>query len=727
MKNIFMTALLLVMPFCIFAKDITGIVTEADGTPLIGVNLFWKGTTSGKTTDVNGKFKIAQNKKSQTLVVTYIGYTNVELNITDASKYLEITLQADEKLLSEVEIAARAPGTHISRLEPLNSSKITGDELCKAACCNLAESFVTNPSVDVSYSDAATGAKQIRLLGLSGLYVQMMTENMPSFRGLASIYGLEYIPGPWMESIQVSKGTASVINGYEAITGQINVEYKKPQNSEHLFVNAFTNNTGRKELNFSSSFVLNDKLSTMVLGHIKDDNMLVDNNDDGFLDMPMVRQFNFINRWNYDADNYVAQYGAKLINETRQSGQAAFYEKNDTTGAYGIDIATERYEFFTKQGFIFDKSTGKSLGVQASGSYHKQNSFFGNTTYNAKQTNGYLNVIFQDIINGDDAHSYSVGGSLMYDDYSETLKLDQFDRIEVVSGLFAQYTYNLNDRLVVLAGLRGDYHNEYQFFATPRLHAKFNVTENIHLRGNIGMGYRSANVLAENSYLLASSREINIADNLNQEKALNSGLSATIYIPVGNKDITFATDYYYTNFFQQVIADVDSDPHAVSFYNLEGQSYSHAFQTQLSYEILRGLDLTTAFRYTDVKQTIDGELRDKALTNRYKGLVTASYQTPLKKWQIDFTTQFNGGGRMPDGGSWDQTYAPYTLMNAQVTKYFRKWSIYVGSENMTNFKMDNPVVDASNPWGDNFDASMVWGPVHGITVYGGIRFAIDRE
>lgn len=733
MKNILLTVLFTVISISLSAKDIQGLVKEADGTPLIGVNVYWKGTTIGQTTDIDGQFSIVQTKESNILVARYIGYKDVETRVSDASTSLTITLVPDREVLGEVVISERAPGTHISRLEPINTTKITGDELCKAACCNLAESFVTNPSVDVSYSDATTGAKQIRLLGISGLYVQMMTENMPSFRGLASIYGLEYIPGPWMESIQVSKGTASVINGYEAISGQINVEYKKPQDSETLYINGFANNTGRKEVNVNGSYLINDKLSTMVLGHYKDDNMLVDNNDDGFLDMPMVRQLNFINRWNYKTDKYVAQYGAKIIDETRQSGQKAFYDNDTDTVPYGINIDTKRYELFTKQGFIFDPSTGKSLGIQASGSYHHQNSFFGNTLYDAKQKNGYLNIIYQDIINGNNAHSYSVGASLMYDDYKEDYQgeMTDFDlnRTEVVTGAFAQYTYNLNDRLIVLAGLRGDYHNEYNFFATPRLHLKYNVNDYVHIRANVGMGYRSANVLAENSYLLASSRDVIIADNLNQEKALNSGLSATVYIPIGGKEATFSTDYYYTNFFEQVVADTDTDPHAVSFDNLNGKSYSHALQAQLSYEVLRGLNLTTAFRLTDVKTTIDGELRDKALTNKYKGLITASYQTPLKKWQIDFTTQFNGGGRMPDphGESWDSTYDSYTLLNAQVTKYFRKWSVYVGSDNMTNFTMDNPIIDASNPWGDNFDASMVWGPVHGVSVYAGFRFAIDRN
>jgi len=725
MKNTVLTMLFMVIAAQVFGHDISGRIIDSDGQPIIGVNVYWKGTTIGQTSDLNGYFSIPESDKSSTLVIQYIGYSTQEINPSTEESPLLIKLSPSDLSLNEVEVAAKAPGAHISRLEALNATKITGDELCKAACCNLAESFVTNPSVDVSYSDAATGAKQIRLLGLSGLYVQMMTENMPSFRGLASVYGLEYIPGPWMESIQVSKGTASVINGYEAISGQINVEYKKPQNSEAFFVNAFMNSSGRREFNLNGSLKINDQLSTMLLAHVKDDNMLLDDNQDGFLDMPMVRQYNVINRWNYNTGDYVAQYGVKIINENRQSGQEAFYE-NDPS-AYGIGIKTQRYEGFTKQGFIFDHETGKSLGIQASGSYHQQNAFFGNTDYDATQNNAYLNAIFQDWIGGNEAHQYSAGASFMYDDYNETLNNTNYSRKEIVPGIFAQYTYNMDDKLILLAGLRGDYHNEYGFFATPRLHAKYNLTDHIHLRANLGLGYRSSNVLAENSYLFASSRSIEIAQDLDQEKALNSGFSSTIYFHLAGREATWATDYYYTRFFQQVISDVDTDPHKISFYNLDGESYSHALQTQLSYEVLKGLDLTIAYRLTDVKMTINGTLREKPLTNRYKGLFTASYQTPLKKWQIDFTTQLNGGGRMPDGSNWDSEFDAYTLVNAQVTKYFRKWSIYVGGENLTNFTMENPIVDASNPWGSDFDASMVWGPVHGISIYGGLRFSIDHN
>ncbi len=726
MKNIILTVLFTVISAIVLAVNIEGTVVDSGGSVLPGVSVYWEGTTVGTTTDSEGRFSITNKVATNVLVFSYIGYESKKITI-ESRKHLNIQMVSEGHSLSEVVVAERAPGTHLSRIEPIMTIQITDAELCKAACCNLGESFVTNPSVDVSYSDATTGAKQIRLLGLSGLYVQMLTENMPAFRGLASVYGLEYIPGPWMSSIQVSKGTASVINGYEAIAGQINVEYKKPDVSEKLFVNAFSSSAGRMELNVNSSVHINKKLSTMILGHIKNDNMLVDENHDEFLDVPMVRQYNIINRWMYKTDKYIAQYGVKAINETRKSGQKSFYT-NDTS-AYGINVKTERYEFFTKQGFIFNNATGKSLGVQISGSYHNQESFYGKNIYNGLQNNGYVNVIYQNETEGIKKHQYSIGSSIMYDEFTEKLDTVNMSRTEIVPGIFGQVTYNISPDFTILAGIRTDYHNEYGLFVTPRLHTKYNVTNNIHLRGSVGMGYRSANIIAENSYLLASSRQIQIADNLDLERALNTGLNATFYFYPWGKELVFSNDYYYTKFFTQVVADVDTDPSMVSFYNLNGNSFSGSYQSQLSAEIVKGLDITTAIRYTDVKATYNGILRDKPLTSKYKGLFTVSYQTPLKKWQVDFTSQFNGSGRMPQvkNNLWTSTYAPYTILNAQVTKYFRKWSVYIGGENLTNFKMDNPIVDAANPWGNNFDASMVWGPVHGRMFYAGVRFAIERE
>jgi outer membrane receptor for ferrienterochelin and colicin len=733
---------LIILHFIVFilsvfsvSAQVRGIVKDGKGEPIPGVNIFWLGTANGVASEVSGEFELSTDDRSNKLVFSSVSYNNDTLTITDYSKYLEIKLNEVIEL-AEVSVVQRSVALMKPRGAVIQTDKITGAELCKAACCNLSESFETNPSVDVSYSDAATGAKQIRMLGLSGAYVQMLTENIPNLRGISSAYGLGFIPGPWMESIQVSKGTSSVVNGYEAITGQINVEYKKPQTSEKVAANLFLSDAGRIEANANASLLLSDKLSTGVLLHASDEFFDIDHNHDGFMDMPKVRQLNFINRWYYKTDNYTFQAFARALNEKRTGGQIHHDYK------IGIDI--ERYEFFMKNGYVFNHEKGTSIGTIVSGSWHHQNALYGhpNDKYNAKvydgkQGNLYANFIFQTYFT--DAHKLSTGISLNLDNYNELIAIPLINSIfertypktEFVPGIFAEYTLNINEELVLLAGLRGDYSTEYGFFATPRLHLKYNLAEFLHLRASAGKGYRSPNVWAENNYLFASSRNIYLADELKMEEAWNYGTSLQFYIPMFGREMSLSGEWYYTNFINQVVVDMDSNPHQVIFSNLDGKSYASSIQVEMNMEILKGLTLTAAHRITDVKTTINGVLREKPLTNKYKALITTSYQTPLKKWQFDYTVQFNGGGRLPDPDAvnpqWETAFKPYTMMNAQVTKYFKTWSVYVGSENLTGFVQKNPIIDVQNPFGADFDASLVWGPMHKRKLYIGFRWALDRD
>jgi len=427
-------------------------------------------------------------------VVSNVAFRPDTIQVTNAHDYLNIALN-EQIQLSEVSVTGKNLGTIKPRTSVFQTEKITATELCKAACCNLSESFETNPSVDVSYSDAATGAKQIKMLGLSGSYVQMLTENIPNLRGIASSYGLGYIPGPWMESIQMSKGTASVINGYEAMTGQINVEYKKPQTSEIVAANLFASDAGRVEANLNASLKLSEYLSTGILVHASNEFSAIDENADNFMDMPMVKQYNFINRWYYKRGNYVSQAFVRALSEERMGGQLS--------GDYHIGINTERYEFFLKNGYVFDNESGKSIGFIVSGSLHDQNARYGQKQYVGKQGNLYANLIYQTSFG--EKHKLSTGASFNFDNYNETLVLQQqsvFPRKEIVPGIFAEYTFNLNDKLIVLGGLRADYNSEYGAFVTPRLHLKYNMNEHLHLRAGVGKGYRFPNIWAENNFCL---------------------------------------------------------------------------------------------------------------------------------------------------------------------------------------------------------------------------------
>lgn len=644
----------------------------------------------------------------------------------------------DAVTLDEVEVAHRQLyGKKKSGI--INTDMISGAELARAACCNLGESFTTNPSVDVSYSDAATGARQIKLLGLSGTYVQMLTENVPNYRGAATPYSLGYIPGPWMQSIQVSKGASSVKNGYESITGQINVEFKKPQSDDAVNVNMYGNSMYKGEINFDANTHLNERLSTSLLGHYE--NYLKaphDGNGDGFADMPRTEQYNLRNRWAWMGDNYVFQASINALKENRHGGQSLHSGHGDgltVPELYRINVKTERYEFFTKNAYIFDKVKSTNLALILSGSLHDEDAAYGHKAYDVTNGTVYASLMFESTF--DSHNAISTGISYNHDHYNERFRLagnpdtplNREKTDEGVAGAYAQYTYTLNDKLILMAGLRGDHSNLYGTFFTPRTHVKYIPSQSFQLRASAGKGYRSPHVLAENNYLLASGRRIEIAPDLNLEEAWNYGVSATVDIPLFTHNLSLSAEYYYTDFKRQVVTDMDSDPHAVMFYNLHGKSFSHTWQIEASYEFFRGFTATGAYRRSIARCVYGDRELTRPLTSDYKGLLTASYQTPLGLWQFDATLQLNGGGRMPtpyikENGepSWSHRFKAYQLLSAQVTRYFRNWSIYIGGENLTNFKQKNPIIGANDPWDTDFDATMVWGPVEGAVIYAGFRF-----
>ena len=738
MKYMLLTGLLL--GSLTVQAQVSGTVKDQAGEPIIGANVFWKNISGGVATREDGTFSISKPDKSNHLIVSFIGYENDTIQVNDKKAVLDVVLREGMEL-SEVQIVSRKLSTLKLRSSVMNEEIITSDELCRAACCNLGESFVTNPSVDVSYSDAATGAKQIKLLGLSGTYVQMLTENIPNYRGAASPYGLGYVPGPWMHSIQVSKGISSVKNGYEALTGQINVEFKKPQLPEADWVSAnlFASTTNRYEANADATVKLSKRWSTSLLAHYENETKAHDGNDDGFADIPRIEQYNFWNRWAYMGDHYVFQAGIKALDESRKGGQVS-HSGVPAADRYEIDIDTRRYEAFTKNAYIFNKEKNTNLALILSGTLHNQDALYGRKIYNVDQSNAYASLMFETKFTKE--HNLSAGFSYNYDGYDQHYRLTNnaetpltkaFAR-ESVGGAYAQYTFNLDNKFVLMAGLRGDHSSEYGFFVTPRAHIKYNPNDFVHFRLSAGKGYRTNHVLAENNYLMASSRKVSIADHLDQEEAWNYGASISGYIPLFGKTLNLNLEYYYTDFLKQVVVDMDTNPREVAFYNLDGRSYSQVFQVEATYPFFQGFSLTAAYRWTDAKTTYNHQLMEKPLTGKYKGLVTASYQTPLGLWQFDATWQMNGGGRMPnpytlaDGtSSWDARYKGFSQLSAQVTRYFRRWSIYIGGENLTNFKQKNPIIDAADPWGDRFDSTMIWGPVHGAKGYIGVRFNLARD
>ncbi len=686
------------------------------------------------------------------------------------------SIGVDDLHLQQVNVTAKRSSRIHSRVSAMDTETITSDEICKAACCNLSESFERSASVDVSYADAATGMQTIRLLGLTGTYVQMLTENTPGMRGLGQLYGLEYIPAAWLQSVQVSKGTSSVLNGFEATAGQINVELFKPVHASPITITANLTDDPEAQLDILGGWEVTEDVSTAVLAHYQQTYMETDDNGDGFMDVPKIRQINFINRWNWQKGDYTGQVYVHGIGDRRWAGTTSKRNSFGQEPIYAINLRTCRLDGFIKNGYVLDSERGMSIGIIAAGSYHDLDNRYGDyLSWKAAQGNAYLNAIFQTNFENerldpedDHEHKLSAGLSLNYDNYRERatslLPLLPYtgvagatssiplllDRDEVTPGVFAEYTYMYQDKLTLLVGLRGDWSNRYGFFVTPRMNVRYSPFDWWTIRGSVGLGYRSPNVLADNAGLFASSRSwVMNASRWNQEKAMNTGATMLFTIPIADRSLQISGEYYYTRFLDCVVDDLDADLHAITLYNLSdvsgAQSFSHSAQIEASMEILSGWTMTAAFRYTDVKQTSFNsiikqyELMEKPLLNRFKAIVSTSYITPKKGWQFDITAQFNGAGRMPMGfaiptGS-KQYYEKdgityhkwYPQLMAQITKNFHNASLWIGAENMTNFTQNKPVVAADDPYSKHFDASMVWAPIANWGLYIGFTWGIPHE
>ncbi|HSW67609.1 MAG TPA: TonB-dependent receptor, partial [Bacteroidales bacterium] len=514
------------------------------------------------------------------------------------------------------------------------------------------------------------------------------------------------------------------------VTGLINVEFKKPENSERLHFNMYTSNAGQLEVNANSAHRFNDRLSTGILAHYSFSDFRLDHNHDGFIDHPLIRQLNVMNRWKYFTDNIETRFGVRLLTENRMGGQRMPASSNhlQPSNPWLMDANNTTGEAFAKIGFISQSRAATSVGWINNAHWHRKDALFGSNNYFGEQQSLYSNLIFQSYI-GNTAHTYNTGLSIVHDRFNERLNDSIFDVTETVPGAFFEYTYNNFKGLTLIAGIRGDYHSRFGFFATPRFHIRFEADTNTIIRASAGTGARSPRILSENIHLLASSRRIIVQEEPRMERAVNFGMNITRHFNLAGRRMTVNAEAYRTYFNDQVVVDLDKSPNQVVIYNLDGESWSNSYQVEMLWEPIDRLEMVLAYRWMDVRVTQEGELVRKPLVNRYKGIVNLSYATNLRRWQFDFTAQFNGNTRLPTRNHPEEfelpEYSPaYTVILAQVSRFFRDWNVYVGVENLTNFVQKNPIIyyhDPTSPW---FDSSMIYGPILGRKIYAGIRYNI---
>lgn len=717
---------------------VLGLEEDSTKVPVPGATVVWKGTTIGALTDKNGKFKLQQVEETDKLIISAFQFVTDTFDISQNSNYQFILSRTVN--LKEFEVSSKEQSTKIDYMNPIKVEKMGEDELMKAACCNLSESFETSPSVDVSFSDAVTGTRQIEMLGLAGPNTQIMRENMPNVRGLSALYGLTFTPGTWIKSIQLNKGTGSVVNGYESIAGQINTELRKPESTHKLYLNLYANEGSRFEANAHSGIRITDSLSTAILVHAKTNQNRFDRNDDNFLDMPVGELYTVANRWKYRPNNaWVMQAGIKGTMKESTSGQENF-NRNEHKGGesvWGMALDIKRLDGWYKLGYINPNRKQQSIALQLSGAIHQQRSYFGSRRYDADQKSGYANFIYQDFL-GNTNHKLRAGASLMYDYYDEVLTDQVYEREEIIPGVYSEYTFTQSDQLSLVFGLRADHHNQFGFFATPRFHSRWAITEKTILRASAGRGQRHPAIFAEHNGLLASNREfvIETDDNpdntlygLKPEVAWNYGLSLTQDFTLDYRDGYFSIDLYRTDFINQIVVDFDRSPQQAVFYNLKGKSYSNSFQALVSYEVIRRLNAKVAYRFFDVKTTYSGEIRQKPLVAQQRAFLNLEYETP-SFWSFDLTVNRIGQKRLPITSSnpkeyqLDEKSSSYWTVNTQVSKTWKDFDLYVGAENLLNYRQPNPILASDEPFSDYFDASMVWGPVFGRVAYIGFRYKL---
>ena len=735
---------LFVLPSVLFAQNkITGIIMEAneknEHRGLAGANVYWLNTAIGTVTDIDGKFALSYAKENTKLIISYVGFKTDTLTITKP-QVVHHWLQPTDNL-NAVTVTSRKQATAKSYLQAANTFTVSSDELLKAACCNLSESFETNPSIDVNFADAVTGTRQIKMLGLTSPYILIATENIPSIRGASQAFGLSFIPGTWVESIQITKGAGSVVNGYESIAGQINAELVKPSTDDNLFVNFYVASSERMELNTHINTKVNDKWDTGLYLHGNTHHGVHDVNNDGFLDMPQYDQINIMNRWQYTnaEKGFISFINLKFLNDEKQTGQLDFNPRTDklTTNSWGSEIDTRRYEISAKLGYVNPELPWQSIGVQAAFSSHKQESYFGLNQYDIRQNSLYNNVIYNSIIS-DSRHKIKTGLSYTYDHYDEFVNTTVYERTETSVGAFFEYNYDNLEKLNLTAGVRIDHHNLLGTFVTPRVHARYTPWVKSALRASFGRGKRSANIFAENQNLFSTSRAINILDTtgkiygLDPEIAWNYGLSYLQGFNLLGRKADITLDYYKTDFTNQVIVDYEN-PQEANFYNLDGKSYANSFQIEVNYNAFEHFDLRLAYKFYEVKTQYNSGKLEKPLTPKHRLFANASFETHKQvkggHWKFDATYNWLGEQRFSSTSS---NPIPYQLpdrtpnlgtLNIQITKVFSpKFEVYLGGENVTNERQSNPILAADDPFGSNFDTTFVYGPIFGSMYYAGLRY-----
>lgn len=740
MKKLLVCLILISTGLYANAKHLSGYVYGQDKknkVPLEGAAILELGQPNGVLTDGNGFFEIDLDVNSTHIVVSYVSFISDTINIEE-KEAVEVVLQPIAGTLGVVELNKQRRTYGIRSLDPKTTFHLREQEFQKAACCNLSESFENAPAIDVSFADAVTGTKQIKMLGLDGVYTNITREFMPSVRGLNSYYGLSFIPAAWVESIQITKGAGSVVNGFESMSGQINIEMKKPYGRDQFMVDQFISESGRSETDVMIRRDLSKKVATSLFGRFGIRPTQMDRNNDGFLDNPTSTQYQLMNRWQFHGDNGMeGQINVAYNKDEKEAGQF----ESRLSSPYNVLINNEQFDVWAKLGKAFKDKPYKSFGSQYAFNTINSSTIYGSETnrkvLTTKGQTAYLNLMYQSIF-GNTNHEYKTGISVMSDWVEESYDTFNVDRQETVPGAYFEYTMRPDSLWILVTGVRADYSSIFGFFPTYRLHGKRNSRdEKTSLRFSIGSGRRTPNFFAQNQNLLISSKPVIINTlagetmGVIQESSLNMGVSVQRKFKISYMPSELQLDFFRTTFSNELMTNREKSELVLE--SLKNGTIANSAQAQLDVKPARRTEIRLAYRMFDVTSVYDGYRVAKPLIAKHRGFLNIT-QSTRSKWQFSSTLQLYGQQRIPgldfSAENNGATYSPvFPLLNAQVSKRMKSkpMELYIGIENVLNYKQENPIDGAQNPFGPTFDATNVWGPVFGRMIYGGFRYRLKIE
>lgn len=720
---------------------LTGIVADDEGAALIGATVYWLSfPDKGTLTNQEGAFELflPEDAAQRTLIASYVGYQPDTIVVRFAGN-LFIQLMPGQTL-QEVNVNAERSGTFLADA-PGKVEVISAKELTRAACCDLAGCFETTASVHPMTTNVVTQSKELRTLGLAGVYNQVLVHGMPLIQGLSYTYGINGIPGPLIRNIYVAKGANSVLQGFESISGQINVELKEAAKSERIYLNVYGNSFGETQYNALIG-ARPGKWAVLTAAHVTLPASRIDRDKDTFLDVPLVNRYSLYQQWQYQDETvqgWSSRIGLRYLHEKRIGGQSAFDASKHLGGneIYGQSASINQPEVYTKTGYRFNAN--QKVTLLASAFYHNQNSYFGTAHYTARQWNGYANLQYEHNWQ-EGRYDFKAGLSMRRLQLDEDIDFGAYPlgrtyagnylRSEFIPGVFAEQVMRL-EPFTIIAGARFDHHNQFGWFATPRALLRYDFSERTNVRVSAGTGFRTVNLFSENIGLLASSRNIIFAESIRPERALNTGVNLNHTIAINHFSALLSADFFHTRFSNQFFPDYDTAPTVAIIANFDGPSVSNSaqFETKLNWD--NRFEAKIAYNYLEVYRKHGETKHELPFNSRHKILLTLSYETSNERWRIDANTHWFGRQRLPDTRNYPDAYqqpdfsTSYATASIQATHHWKNLEMYAGVENMFDFRQLRPILSWQDPFGPYFDTAFNWGPTRGREWYAGLRFKLD--